>query len=472
MLTTSPIRRVHLSGICGTAMASLAGMLQASGYQVSGSDAAVYPPMSTFLESLGIPVAGGFDAAHVREARPDLVVIGNALSRGNAEVEYVLDSGLRYASLAETLRELFIRGRRAVVVAGTHGKTTTTARLAWLLASAGRDPSFMVGGIAGNFGTSFRIGGGPDFVIEGDEYDTAFFDKGPKFLHYLPHIALVKNIEFDHADIYADLAAIQLAFRRLLRLVPSSGLVVAGVDSPAVREVLDPVWSPVAGFGLGAGEWRADGIEARGPATVFDVVREGRLWHRFEIPLVGRFNVLNALSAVVAADALGLEPDEIATGLASFRNARRRLEIRGEVAGVVVYDDFAHHPTAVGETLAGMRESFPDARIWAVFEPRSQTSRRSVFEPAFAAALGRADAVVVAPVFAGEKLGGESLLSPARVVEEIARGGGEAWAPGSTDQIVALVAEKARRGDRIVVMSNGGFDNIHQRLLDALAARA
>lgn len=471
MLPTSPIRKVFLSGICGTAMAALAGMLKSKGYDVSGSDDGVYPPMSTFLEELGIRIYQGFDPSNIQNSAPDLVVIGNALSRGNSEVEYVLDSGVRYASLAETLKELFIRGHRSIVVAGTHGKTTTTALVAWLLESAGRNPSFMVGGIAENFGSSFQIQDGQDFVIEGDEYDTAFFDKAPKFLHYLPHIVLVKNIEFDHADIYNDLEAIQLSFRRLIRIVPRSGLIVAGTDSPAVGEVIAEAPAPVATFGLRSGEWRADDIRPQPGGTEFDVVRNGSIWHRFQIPLVGVFNVLNALSAIVAADRAGLSVDEISRGLGQFRNVRRRLEIRGEENGVVVYDDFAHHPTAVRETLAGIRQQFRDARIWAVFEPRSQTSRSALFESDFARALSIADVAVIAPVFAPPRRQAIGTLSPRRVRDSVLAHGGEAYAPESTAAIVELVVDGARPGDRIVVMSNGGFDNIHQRLLDGLKDR-
>jgi UDP-N-acetylmuramate: L-alanyl-gamma-D-glutamyl-meso-diaminopimelate ligase len=470
MLTTTP-RKIFLSGICGTAMASLAGMLRATGYEVTGSDANVYPPMSTFLESLGIRVSQGFDAAHIREAAPDLVVIGNALSRGNPEVEYVLDSGIRYVSAAETLKELFIRGHRTTVVTGTHGKTTTTALLAWILECAGRSPSFMVGGIAENFGSSFQVGSGADFVIEGDEYDTAFFDKGPKFLHYLPHIVLVNNIEFDHADIYRDLDAITLAFRRLMRLVPSSGLVVAGIESAAVAGVVEETWCEVATFGLRMGQWRAGEILPAGEGVVFDVFREGALWHRFESPLVGGFNVLNALGAIIAANRLGLSAPEIATGLASFRNVRRRLEIRGEVGGITVYDDFAHHPTAVRETLRGVRERFPDSRIWAIFEPRSQTARRSLFAEEFAGALAQADIAVIAPVFAPGRLGGKSPLSPSQVAEQVRQKGRKAHAPETTGAILELLLKEATQGDRIVIMSNGGFDNLHQRLIDGLRKR-
>jgi len=451
-------------------MASLAGMLKQAGYQVSGSDNAVYPPMSTFLEALGIKVFEGFSADNIGESKPDLVVIGNTLSRGNPEVEHVLDAGLRYASMAETVKELFIRGKSSIVVSGTHGKTTTTAMLAWMLESAGRSPSFLVGGIAENFGSSFQLGSGSEFVIEGDEYDTAFFDKGPKFLHYMPRIALVKNIEFDHADIYANLAEIQLSFKRMLNIVPSSGLIIAGTDSPAVGPLLQGLHSRVATFGISSGDWRADAISVTPSGTAFDVVREDKLWHRFETPLIGQFNVGNALSAIIAADEVGLTREQIQTGLASFKSVRRRLEVRGEVGEVTVYDDFAHHPTAVTETLRGIKAQYPTARIWAIFEPRSQTARRRMFEDDFAKALTNADVAIVAPPFSTSHLEAENVIGPERVVQKIRTSGGDAHTFGSTEEIVDFVRSNARRGDRIVVMSNGGFENIHQRLLDALAS--
>ena len=462
------IKKVFLSGICGTAMASLAGMLSEAGYSVSGSDQAVYPPMSTFLEGLGIPVTEGFSEINIEKAAPDLVVIGNTLSRGNPEIEYVLDEGLFYKSMAETVKEFFIRDRRSTVVAGTHGKTTTTALLAWILHSGGLDPSFLVGGIAENFRSSYRIGSGRDFVIEGDEYDTAFFDKGPKFLHYLPHVALIKNIEFDHADIYRDLEAIQLSFRRLINIVPRSGLIVAGVESPAVRDLLADAPAPVQTFGLTSGDWRAGNIHPQEGGTRFEVLREGHLWHTVWTPLVGEFNVSNALGAVIAAHHLGLSREAIQSALAGFKNVRRRLEIRGEVSGVTVYDDFAHHPTAVRETLRGVRAQFPDSRVWAVFEPRSQTSRRRIFENEFADALGIADVALIAPVYSATHLEPEDVLSPQRVADRANRDGGQVHAMGSSEEIIGFVAAHARPGDRVVVMSNGGFDDIHRRLLDRL----
>ncbi len=460
--------RIFLSGICGTAMASLAGMLKARGYDVSGSDAAVYPPMSTFLEQLGISVFEGFSEQNIEQVKPDLVVIGNALSRGNPEVEHTLDSGIRYASMAETVKELFIRGKRSIVVAGTHGKTTTTAMLAWILESANRSPSFLVGGITGNFGSSFQLGEGEDFVIEGDEYDTAFFDKGPKFLHYLPRIALIKNIEFDHADIYRDLEAIELSFRRLVNIVPRRGLIVAGIGSPPVADLLPAAKSRVATFGIEEGDWQARRIRPEGDGTAFEVVLRGEFWFHFKIPLVGRFNVLNALSAIVAADEVGISPEDIQAALATFKNVQRRLEVCGKVDGVTVYDDFAHHPTAVRETLGGMRAQFPDARIWAIFEPRSQTSRRRIFEEEFARSLGLADVAIITRVHSPKHLESAEVLSPERVVQKIGENGGEAHTFSSTAEIVSFVAANARSGDRVVIMSNGAFDGIHGRLVESL----
>src|SRR5216117_4123775 len=389
-------QKIYLIGICGTAMASLAGMLREKGYAVSGSDSDVYPPMSDFLARLEIPVFKGFNAENIQKTKPDLVVIGNALSRGNVEIEYVLDSGLRYASMAETVKELIIRGKQSIVVAGTHGKTTTTAMLAWILEVAGRKPSFLVGGIAENFGSSFQLRDGPDFVIEGDEYDTAFFDKGPKFLHYLPRIALLKNIEFDHADIYADLEAIKTAFRRLINIVPRSGLIVAGVDSPVVRELIPAAFSRVASAGMGIGQWQAVKIQTTNEGMAFEVVRYEVTAGHFRIPTPGTFNVQNALGAIIVAKELGIEDEVIQQAFSSFKSVKRRLELRGEANGVRVYDDFAHHPTAVLESLRAVRERFPEQRIWAVFEPRSQTCRRRIFEQAFIEAFLPADVTLIA----------------------------------------------------------------------------
>jgi UDP-N-acetylmuramate: L-alanyl-gamma-D-glutamyl-meso-diaminopimelate ligase len=452
-------------------MASLAGMLQARGYVVEGSDSDVYPPMSEFLERLGIPVYKGYRAENLIAAKPDVVVIGNALSRGNPEIEYTLDSGLQYASMAETVKELFIRGKNSIVVCGTHGKTTTTALLAWMLEQAGRRPSFLVGGIAENFGRSFQVTDGPDFVIEGDEYDTAFFDKGPKFLHYLPRIVLLKNIEFDHADIYSDLEALKTSFRRLINIVPRSGLIVAGVDSPVVRELIPAAFSRVATVGIDSGDWRARKIEQLGEGMRFEIWNGETAVGTFSIPMLGVFNVRNALDVIVASKELGLSNDAIQAGFSTFKSVKRRLELRGEVNGIRIYDDFAHHPTAVAETLSAVRQRYPKDRIWALFEPRSQTCRRRIFEKDFMKAFDPADEVVIARVFGASKLPPEDQLSPDRVVEGIRARGKAASTFDTTAEIVESVASRAVPGDHLVVMSNGGFDGIHGKLLEALKNR-
>src|SRR5262245_28823394 len=452
-------------------MASLAGMLREKGHPVCGSDSDVYPPMSDFLDRLGIPVFRGYNAGNIEKAKPELVVIGNALSRGNVEVEYVLDTGIRYASMAETVKEYFLRGKNSIVIAGTHGKTTTTAMLAWVLEVAGRKPSFLVGGIAENFGKSFQVSDGPDFVIEGDEYDTAFFDKGPKFLHYLPRIVLLKNIEFDHADIYSDLEALKVSFRRLINIVPRAGLIVAGVDSPVVRELLPGAFSKVATAGIELGEWRAKDIRSTGEGMAFEVVHGETRLGEFSIPMLGRFNVDNALGVIITAKELGIDNETMQRALSTFKSVKRRLELRGEVDGIRVYDDFAHHPTAVAETLRAVRQRYPQDRIWAVFEPRSQTCRRKIFEQDFITAFDPADTVVIARVFSSAKLDLEKQLSPDRVVEGIRERGKTAETFDSTDEIVRHVASQAIPGDHVVIMSNGGFDNIHEKLLGSLRRR-
>src|SRR5437588_22727 len=395
--------RYHLIGICGTAMASLAGMLQARGHRVTGSDENVYPPMSTMLASLGIPVSQGYQAKHLEPA-PDCVIVGNAIPRGNAEVESALERKLLYRSLPEVIKEEFIRGRRSLVVAGTHGKTTTTSIATWLADQGGLNPTFLIGGIAQNFGVSFRVTGSDYFLIEGDEYDTAYFDKGPKFMHYLPELAIVNNIEFDHADIYHDLAAIKLAFRRFMNLVPGNGRLILGWDSPEVREVLgsfgQKLFSQVETFGTGAGaRWQARDIIYTEGMTRFQIFREGKSWAEFQTSLIGEFNVRNCLAAIIAADAWGVERDAIVAALATFKSVSRRCEVRGEVNGVTVIDDFAHHPTAVRETLTALRLKLPERRLLAVFEPRSWSSRLAVFQDDYAKAFAPADYGSVAPGF-------------------------------------------------------------------------
>jgi UDP-N-acetylmuramate: L-alanyl-gamma-D-glutamyl-meso-diaminopimelate ligase len=398
----------HLIGICGTAMAALAGMLQARGHQITGSDENVYPPMSTMLASLGIAVKPGYRAEHLEPA-PDCVIVGNAIPRGNAEVEATLNRKLLYRSQAEVVKEEFIRGRRSLVVAGTHGKTTTTSIAAWVMDQGGLDPTFLIGGVAQNFGVSFRVTGSDYFIIEGDEYDTAYFDKGPKFMHYLPEIAIVNNIEFDHADIYQDLAAVKLAFRRFMNLVPANGKLIAGWDSQHVREVIasmgQRLFTRLETFGTSEeAKWRLTEVDFSGELSRFTVTREGEQWGKFETPLIGDFNLLNCLAVIIAAGTWGINREAIAGALRSFKNVRRRAEVRGEEGGVLVIDDFAHHPTAVRETLRGLRNRYQQRRLIAVFEPRSWSSRLAVFQDEYATAFAAADYVVIASVFDSQKV--------------------------------------------------------------------
>jgi len=460
---------VHLVGICGTAMATLAAMLQERGHVVRGSDQHVYPPMSDFLRDRGIPCHDGFDADQITDDL-DLVVIGNAVSRGNPEVEATLDRKLRYRSLPEMVRETFLWDRQSIVVAGTHGKTTTASMLGWVLTDGGLDPSMLVGGVTGNFGSSYRLGEGRPFVIEGDEYDSAFFDKTAKFLKYLPDIVVLGNLEFDHADIYADIDAIRSAVARLIQLVPRRGVLVVGADSPVALALGAGAPCPVESVGLADGaDWRAREVTAAPERTTFVVAHRGAPVAEVPLPLVGAFNVRNALATFAVARHLGLAPDRIASALGRFRGVRRRLEIRGVVGGVTVYDDFAHHPTAVRETLAGLRAAHPDRRIWALFEPRSATACRRVFQAEFAAAFGDADEVIVGRVFRSSLPEAERLSAPA-LVAGIERAGGRARHLAAVETIVDTVAREAREGDLVVVMSNGAFDGIHERLLDRLGA--
>jgi UDP-N-acetylmuramate: L-alanyl-gamma-D-glutamyl-meso-diaminopimelate ligase len=463
----------HLIGICGTAMASLAGMLQARGHRVTGSDRNVYPPMSTMLAGLGIELMQDYLPSHLEPA-PDCVVVGNALSRGNAEVEETLRRRLLYRSQAEVVKEEFIRGRRSLVVAGTHGKTTTTSIATWVAEVGGLDPSFLVGGVVQNFGASFRVTDSDYFIIEGDEYDTAYFDKGPKFMHYLPELAIVNNIEFDHADIYQDLAHVKLAFRRLMNLVPANGRLIAGWDSEHVREV-------VAEFGAGLytqletfgtcddARWQARDIDSSGELTRFRVMREGQAWGEFQTPLIGDFNVRNCLAVIIAADAWGIERAAMQEAFATFKSVQRRMQVRGTVAGVTVIDDFAHHPTAVRETLLALRQKYRTGRLVAVFEPRSTSSRLAVFQKDYVNALQQADRVVIASVFNPDKLTQfGALLDTDELAAEVAATGRPAHAVEGADEIVRRLAPELRAGDTVAIMSNGGFGGIHDKLLAAL----
>ena len=495
----------HLIGIAGTAMGSLAGLLREAGHRVTGSDEGVYPPMSTMLDELGIEYALSFDPANLEPA-PDVVVVGNAISRGNPELEAVLDRRLRYTSAAATVKEAFLRERRVLAVAGTHGKTTTTSILAWLLESAGLRPSFLIGGVAENFGTSFRLVDPTEsdlFVIEADEYDTAYFDKGPKMWHYLPHTAVVTNIEFDHADIFRDDDAYRFAFSRFINLTPGSGTLVAGWASPVVRSLAPRSFAPVESFGLGkasrpaaAGEsgppvtgevraagsaeprgfdatlahprWRADGIEYGPDGTIFNVYHDGECLGDVVTPLTGAFNVENCLAAIAAAVSVGAEWAGIVEGLRTFRSVRRRMEVRGEARGVTVIDDFAHHPTAVRGTIEAARQRFGSRRVVAVFEPRSYTAQRRDSQEPFRQALGAADRVILAGLFHPERYDANTGMDPDELVAQITADGTPARYLADTDEIVATLLPELRDGDIVLFMSNGGFGGVHGKLLDAL----
>jgi UDP-N-acetylmuramate: L-alanyl-gamma-D-glutamyl-meso-diaminopimelate ligase len=448
---------LHILGICGTFMGGIALLARALGHRVTGSDANVYPPMSTQLESAGITLSEGYAAAHLTPA-PDVVVVGNAMKRGIPAIEYMLDAGLPYVSGPQWLAEHLLAERHVLAAAGTHGKTTTASMLAWLLEDAGLDPGFLIGGVPLDFGLSARLGGGRCFVVEADEYDTAFFDKRSKFVHYRPRTLIINNLEFDHADIFDDLGQIQRQFHHLVRTVPGSGRIVHPQSEPAVDAVLEMgCWTPTESTGDG-GDWQADLLAADGSA--FEVRHLGQLLGSVRWQHTGAHNVQNALSAIAAAAHAGVDPAQAAASLGRFRGVKRRMELRGTVGGVHVCDDFAHHPTAIASTLAGLRRRVGGARIIAVLEPRSNTMRMGVHANALAGSLTAADRVLV---FVPDDLGWDaaSALEPLR---------GRLTVAGIVDEIVRLVVEEAAAGDHVLIMSNGGFQGIHQRLLDALAA--
>ena len=463
----------HLIGICGTAMASLAGMLQARGHHVTGSDQNVYPPMSTMLQQLGIAVVQGFKRENLTPT-PDCVIVGNAIPRGNPEVEEALRLKLLYRSQAEVVKEEFIRGRHSLAIAGTHGKTTTTSIAAWVIDQGGLDPSFLIGGVAQNFGSSFRVTNSDYFIIEADEYDTAYFDKGPKFMHYLPELAIVNNIEFDHADIYRDLDAVKLAFRRFMNLVPENGRLIAGWDSPNVRAVVasfgERLFTRLETFGTDSdAKWQVRNADFSRGMSRFEVFCDNQPWGEFQTPLLGEFNLLNCLAVIVAADAWGVSKEQIQSALASFKNVKRRAEIRGEERGVVVIDDFAHHPTAVRETLRALRARYENRRLIAVFEPRSWSSRLAVFQNDYANAFASADYVVIASVFDSQKVTEKGrALDTGELIDAISQQGKPALALPDADNIVAHIVPVLRSGDVVAIMSNGGFGGIHEKILNAL----
>jgi UDP-N-acetylmuramate: L-alanyl-gamma-D-glutamyl-meso-diaminopimelate ligase len=457
-------KHTHLIGICGTAMASLAGMLRQRGFRVSGSDAAAYPPMSVFLESLGITVRQPFAVKNL-EPRPDLVVVGNAISRGNVELEYVLDEHIPLHSLPQILHDEFLSGKEVLVVAGTHGKTTTTSMLAWIFHTAGMQPSFLIGGIAENFSSSFQLGQGKHFILEGDEYDTAFFDKGPKFLHYFPDGLILTSVEFDHADIYKDLDAVETAFKRLVNLVPQRGRIVAFDTGESLARSLKRAFCPIERYGGGSNAtWRVVDLRLEPTRTTWSVLRNGEAWANFEFALGGEYNVWNATAAAALAAGYGISKEEIAAALKTFKSVKRRLEVRAQVNGITIIDDFAHHPTAVASTLTALRSRYPGARLWVILEPRSNTLRRNVLQNELAKSLARADEVVVADVFKSEAIPEAERLDLAALAAEVHRHGRRARIVPDVNGIVQLVAPEMRPGDVVAILSNGGFGGIYETL--------
>ncbi len=474
-MTTTP-RHIHLIGICGTAMASLAGLLQLQGHRITGSDKAAYPPMSDLLRSLGIPILEPYSESNLEPA-PDLVVIGNALSRGNPEIEYVLNARLPFISMAELLRQEFLTGRSPLVVAGTHGKTTTTSMLAWIYQVAARknfalEPSFLIGGVAENFGTSFQLRHTLPFIVEGDEYDTVFYDKGPKFLHYFPDALILTHVEFDHADIYADLEAVKRAFKLLVNLVPSRGLIVAYDGSPSVTECVARAFCPVERYGFSeTAKWQLRNLHHRDRRLRWHIYRSGAAWAECEMSLAGEHNALNATAAAALAAAQGIPTAAIAEALATFKSVKRRLEVRAQIAGITLIEDFAHHPTAIRETLRALRALYPRARLWAILEPRSNTLRRKVLAADLVASLRLADHVVLAGVYQQERIPEDERLHPDEVVRALKDAGTPAEVLPGADAIVDSIAPRLASGDVVALLSNGGFDGIYEKLPARLRER-
>ena len=497
---TEPRRRhIHLIGICGTAMASLAGMLQAQGHRITGSDVAAYPPMSDQLHAMGIPLTQPYDESHLQPA-PDLVIVGNAISRGNPELEYVLDRRIPFCSMAAMIHDEFLRSREPLVVAGTHGKTTTTSMLAWIYEVASRGnlrgetgvppsaqidanqvafaakpeyaPSFLIGGVAENFGSSYMVRDTRPFILEGDEYDTAFFDKGPKFLHYFPDAAILTHVEFDHADIYADLDAVKTAFKRLVNLLPRRGRIVAYDASENVTECVARAFCPVERYGFQpSSHWHMTDFKA-GSTSHWTLLCQGKYFAGLQLPMAGEHNALNATAAAALAAGQGIGAAAITEALRTFRSVKRRLQIRAELHGITVIDDFAHHPTAIRETLRALRSAYAGCRLIAILEPRSNTLRRNVFEADLIDSLAAANEVVLAEVFRAEGIPAGERLEPQRVVAALNQSGTPALLLPDADAIAHTLAPRLRSGDVVAILSNGGFGDIYTKLPEAIEAYA
>jgi len=470
----TPTKHIHIIGIAGSAMSPLAGMLKESGYRVTGSDTGVYPPASTFLDKLGISYNHSFDAAHLKPA-PDLVIVANIIARGNPELEEVLEKKIPYRSLPETLEEVFLPGKHSIVVSGTHGKTTTTAMLAWIFHVAGKQPTFLIGGVAENFGKSYGLGEGSEIILEGDEYETAFWDRGPKFFHYHPDDLIITSLEFDHADIYRDFETYLLAFKRLVNLVPGNGSVVIWGDTqdsgPALRAAAEKAFCPVHTYGFsGENEWVAAEPVASADGMHFEVFRNGNSFGKFHLAASGKHNVVNAVAAIIVAQGRGIPVDKIQEALKTFKSVKRRLDVKGEFSGIVVVDDFAHHPTAVRATIAAARGRWPGRRLWAILEPRSNSMRRKVFQEALPQSLATADKVILGGVHNAKQLGDDNRLDPESVAADVRRLGVDANVFAGAEAIANHLASNGKSGDLFLVMSNGSFDGLCQKLVDKLSS--
>ena len=482
MIAANPAsKHIHLSGICGTAMASLAGLLREKGYRITGSDAAAYPPMSDQLQAMGIEVAQPYAASNL-DSNPDLVVIGNALSRGNPEVERILDSAMEsrripFTSMAAILHEEFLTNRESLVVAGTHGKTTTTSMLAWIYETASQQnpdlaPSFLIGGVAENFGSSYQLRPTRTFLLEGDEYDTAFFDKGPKFLHYFPNAIILTSVEFDHADIYADLEQVKIAFKRLVNLVPSKGRIVAYDGNQNAAECTSGALCPVERYGFSASaDWQLQNLHHQNGRSLWQIYHQGKPWAEFTMSLAGEHNALNATAAAALAAGQGIPVAAIQQAIASFQSVKRRLEVRAVIDHITIIDDFAHHPTAIRETLKALREVHPNSTLWAVLEPRSNTLRRNIFEKELVEALALADHVILDAVYQQQRIPEQERLHPEQIVASLNARGTPAELCPNVPAIVDSLDGQLKPGDVVAILSNGGFDSIYEKLPARLRQR-
>jgi UDP-N-acetylmuramate: L-alanyl-gamma-D-glutamyl-meso-diaminopimelate ligase len=468
VLDLKSVKRIYFLAVCGTAMASLAAMLRKKGYSVYGCDENVYPPMSTFLKENDIPVFLGYDISHLNPA-PDLVIVGNVISRGNKEIEEILARHIPYLSLPEAIREFFIRDHHSIVVTGTHGKTTTTSLLAWLFECGGKEPSFLIGGIPNNFNRGFQVGKGRDFIIEGDEYDSAFFDKAAKFLRYMPDIGIINIIEYDHADIYSSLEEINTAFERFIRLIPNNGLLLLGYDNETARAMSTKAFCMVQSFGLSPGaDWTATNIRVNPDGTIFDVNRNSAMMGRCFVPLYGEHNVRNSLAAIAVATQTDIDFAIIKQALAEFKGVKKRLELKSIVNDIAIYDDFGHHPTAIRETLAAFRAQNKSHQIWALFEPRTATTRRNIFQKEFSLAFDNADVILIAPVDRPDKVPAAQLFSVEQLASDLVKKEKTAFAFSSVDSMVEFLSKQLQKDDVVITFSNGPFGGIHEKLATAL----